>query len=149
MLTLFLDADACPVKEEAYKVSARYAMKVVVVAKATMRVPATELITLVIAGGYGEVDEWIASQAGQQDIVITSDIPLAARCLERGALVLGPKGFPFSENTIGDALALREIREYQRQEGGQSGGPSAMTAKDRSRFLSQLDEMINKVRRGS
>lgn len=148
MLTLYLDADACPVKEEAYRVSARYSMKVVVVAKSTMRVPANELITLVVAPGFEEVDDWIVERAGVCDIVITSDIPLAARCLEKNALVLGPKGYAFTENTIGDALALREIREHQRQEGTQSGGPSSMTAKDRSRFLFMLDEMINKVRRG-
>lgn len=149
MPTLYLDADACPVKEEAYRVSGRYSLPIIVVAKQTMRVPNNELISLVVAPGFEEVDDWIVEHAGWGDIVITSDIPLAARCLQKRVLVLGPKGVPFTENTIGDALALREIRDYQRQEGVSTGGPSSMTAKDRSRFLSQLDEMINKVRRVS
>jgi uncharacterized protein len=148
MLTLYIDADACPVKEEAYRVAARYSIKVVVCAKATMRIPASEHIQLVVCPGFEEVDDWITAQAGPRDIVITSDIPLAARCLLKDALVLNPKGYAFTENTISDALAMREIREYQRQEGNHSAGPSAMGPKDRSRFLSQLDEMINKIIRG-
>lgn len=149
MLTLYLDADACPVKEEAYRVTARYSMPVIVVAKQAMRVPTNELTTLMVCPGFEEVDDWIVEQAGYRDIVITTDIPLAARCLTKNTLVLSPKGYPFTDNTIGDALAMREIRDYQRQgqEGIQSGGPSSMTPKDRSRFLAQLDEMINKVRR--
>ena len=151
MLTLYLDADACPVKEEAYRVAGRYSMMVIVVAKQTMRVPTNELITLTVCPGFEEVDDWIVEQAGVRDIVITTDIPLAARCLAKNALVLNPKGYAFTDNTIGDALAMREIRDYQRQgqEGVQSGGPSSMTPKDRSRFLAQLDEMINKVKRAS
>lgn len=149
MLTLYLDADACPVKDEAYRVAGRYSMKVIVVANSTMRVPASELIALEVRSGYGEVDDWIAEQIGPRDIVITADIPLAARCLEKGALALGPQGNPFNENSIGDALAIREIREYQRQEGTRTGGPAPLNTKDRSRFLAQLDEMINKVRRNS
>jgi len=147
MHILYLDADACPVKEEAYRVAGRYSIKVVVCAKATLRVPSHEQISLMVCPGYEEVDDWIAEQAGLRDIVITSDIPLASRCLLKNALVLNPKGYAFTENTISDALAMREIREYQRQEGSQSGGPSSMTAKDRSRFLALLDEMINKIKR--
>ena len=147
MHILYLDADACPVKEEAYRVAGRYSIKVVVCAKATLRVPSHELISLMICPGYEEVDDWIVEQAGLRDIVITSDIPLASRCLLKNALVLNPKGYAFTENTISEALAMREIREYQRQEGSQAGGPSSMTAKDRSRFLAQLDDMINKILR--
>ncbi len=151
MLTLYIDADACPVKEEAYRVAGRYSLRVIVCAKVTMRVPSHDLISLMICPGFEEVDDWITEQAGHRDIVITTDIPLAARCLAKNALVLNPKGYAFTDNTIGDALAMREIREYQRQgqEGIQSGGPSSMTPKDRSRFLAQLDEMINKIRRAS
>lgn len=145
MLTLYIDADACPVKEEAYRVAARYSLKVVVCAKATMRVPENELITLTVCPGFEEVDDWIAEQAGRRDIVITSDIPLASRCLLKDAQVLNPKGYAFTENTIADALAMREIRDYQRQEGNHSGGPSSMTTKNRSKFLATLDEMINKI----
>ena len=149
MHTLFLDADACPVKEEAYRVAGRYSLQVVVCARQTMRVPSHELIQLMVCPGFEEVDDWIAQQAGMRDIVITTDIPLAARCLAKNALVLSPKGFPFTDNTIGEALAMREIRDYQRQEGTFTGGPSSITAKDRSRFLSQLDEMINRIKRAS
>ena len=149
MHTLFLDADACPVKEEAYRVAGRYSLQVVVCARQTMRVPSHELIQLMVCPGFEEVDDWIAQQAGMRDIVITTDIPLAARCLAKNALVLSPKGFPFTDNTIGEALAMREIRDYQRQEGTFTGGPSSITPKDRSRFLSQLDEMINRIKRAS
>jgi len=148
MLTLYIDADACPVKEEAYRVAGRYSLKVVVCAKAVQRIPSHDLITLMVCPGYEEVDDWIAEQAGVRDIVITTDIPLAARCLMQNALVLSPKGYPFTENNIHDALAMREINNYQRQESNYAAGPSAFTPKDRSRFLAQLDEMINKIIRG-
>lgn len=145
MLTLYIDADACPVKEEAYRVAGRYSLKVVVCAKASLRTPSNDLIQLMVCPGYEEVDAWISEQAGPRDIVITSDIPLASRCLLKNALVLNPKGIAYTENTIADALAMREIREYQRKEGNHSAGPSAIDPKDRSRFLAQLDDMINKI----
>jgi uncharacterized protein YaiI (UPF0178 family) len=148
MLKLYIDADACPVKEEAYRVAGRYAFPVVLCAKATMRIPEHELITLVVCPGFEEVDDWLAEQVGARDIVITSDIPLAARCLEKNALVLHPKGYAMTDNTIGEALAMREIRAYQRQEGDFTGGPSSMNSQSRSKFLALLDEMINRVRRG-
>lgn len=147
MLTLYIDADACPVKDEAYKVARRYAMKVFVVANATMRVPADPLIELVVRPGFGAADDWIADQIGPHDVCVTSDVPLAARCVARGAVALDPKGRLFTADTIGEAVAHRDLLEELRATGQASGGPAAMTPKDRSRFLSRLDEAINAARR--
>ena len=147
MLIVYVDADACPVKDEVYRVARRCAVRVVVVANAPLRVPADPLVELVVRTGFGAADDWIAEQAGPGDIVVTADIPLAARCLARQARVLDPKGRPFTDNDIGAALALRELREELRQGGAVTGGPSPMTPKDRSRFLSKLDEVASAVRR--
>jgi uncharacterized protein len=147
MLTIYIDADACPVKEETYRVARRYAMSVKVVANAPLRVPAEPSVELVVRPGFGAADDWIAEQSGPGDVVITADIPLAARALEKGALVLGPKGYPFTDGSIGEALATRDLMDTLRQGGAITGGPSAMSPRDRSRFLSKLDEMINAVRR--
>jgi uncharacterized protein YaiI (UPF0178 family) len=147
MLTIYVDADACPVKDEVYKVARRYTLRVMIVANAPLRVPSDPLIELVVRPGFGAADDWIAEQAGEGDIVVTADIPLAARCLEKGTSVLSPKGEPFTENDIGSALALRELMDELRQGGAITGGPAPMTPKDRSRFLSRLDEAINAIRR--
>ncbi len=147
MLTVYIDADACPVKDEVYRVARRYAMPVKVVANAPLRVPADALVELVVCPGFGAADDWIAEQAGPGDVVVTADIPLAARCLDKGARALGPKGHPFTDNDIGSALAMRELLDELRQGGAVTGGPAPMTAKDRSRFLSKLDETVNAVRR--
>ena len=147
MLTIYIDADACPVKDEVYRVARRYAMRVAVVANAPLRVPADALVELVVRPGFGAADDWIAEQAGSGDIVITADIPLAARCLVKEARVLDPKGHLFTENDIGSTLALRDLMDELRQGGLVTGGPAPMTPKDRSRFLSKLDEIVNAVRR--
>ena len=147
MLTIYIDADACPVKDEVYRVARRYEMRVAVVAKASMRVPTDALVELVVRGGFGAVDDWIAEQAGPGDIVITADIPLAARCLAKERTVLDTRGQAFTENDIGSALAMRELMNDLRQGGEVRSGPPPMTAKDRSRMLSKLDETINAVRR--
>jgi uncharacterized protein YaiI (UPF0178 family) len=104
-------------------------------------------VELVVCPGFGAADDWIAAQAGPGDIVVTADIPLAARCLAKDARVLHPKGRPFTENDIGSALAMRDLMEGLRQGGAVTGGPAPMTTKDRSRFLSKLDEAVNAVRR--
>jgi uncharacterized protein YaiI (UPF0178 family) len=104
-------------------------------------------VELVMRTGFGEVDDWIVEQVGPGDIVITTDIPLAARCLAKEGRVLDPKGNVFTENDIGDALATRELMSELRQMGDVKRGPAPMTSKDRSRFLSKLDELINAVRR--
>lgn len=147
MHIIYVDADACPVKDEVYRVARRYEMLVKVVAKVTLWMPADSRVELIVRGGFGEVDDWIAAAAGPGDIVVTSDIPLAARCLEKQALVLSPKGQPFRDNDIGNSLATRILMDELRQGGAITGGPSPMTPKDRSRFLAKLDEMIHAVRR--
>src|SRR5438552_12964600 len=147
MRIIYVDGDACPVKEEVYRVARRYALHVLVVANAPLRVPAAALIELVVRPGFGAADDWIAEQAGPGDVVVTADIPLAARSLAKGARVLDPKGRPFTDNDIGSALALRDLMEGLRQGGAVTGGPAPMTPKDRSRFLSKFDEAVNAVRR--
>ena len=146
MLTIYMDGDACPVKEEVYRVARRYDLRVAVVANAPLRVPADPLVELVVRPGFGAADDWIAQEAGPGDVVVTADIPLAARCLAKEARVLDPKGRPFTDNDIGSALALRDLRDELRQGGAMTGGPSPMTPKDRSRFLSKLDEAAGAVR---
>ena len=151
MTSIYVDADACPVKNEIYRVAARYGLKVHVVSNSYMNVPRDPGIELVVVSdSFDAADNWIAERAGPGDIVITSDIPLAARCLARAAWVLGPKGVPFTEGDIGSALAMRDLLADLRQ-GGQApaglGGPAPMTAKDRSRFLGKLDELVTAVRR--
>ena len=149
MLTIFVDADACPVKDEIYRVARRYALRVVVVSNTALWVPRDPLIELVVLteASFNIVDDWIAEQAGLGDIVVTADIPLASRCLAKQARVLGPRGLPFTEQDIGASLAMRDLMDVLRQSDTVTGGPAPMTPKDRSRFLCQLDEIINAVRR--
>ncbi len=147
MPTIYIDADACPVKDEVYKVARRYTMKVFVVANSTMRVPADELFELVVQVGFGAADDWIAGVIGAADICITSDVPLAARCVANGAIALDPKGRLLNADTIGEAVGVRDLLEELRATGEARGGPAPMTAKDRSRFLSRLDEAIVAARR--
>ncbi|OWK40582.1 YaiI/YqxD family protein [Fimbriiglobus ruber] len=147
MLTLYIDADACPVKDEIYRVAKRYNFPVVVTANAEMRVPTSPNVTMVVRTGFGVVDDWIAGQVGPGDIVVTADVPLAARCVAAGAVVLDTKGYPLTDMNVGEALATRNLFEELRQGGTVTGGPAPMTPKDRSRFLSKLDELINAVRR--
>ena len=147
MLTIYVDADACPVKDEIAKVALRYGLPVKVVANNSMRVPSGPLVELVVKPGFGAVDDWIAEQVGPGDIVITSDIPLAARSLERGALALDDRGQAFSESDIGQAMAMRDLMRGLRADGSVSGGPPPMTPKDRSRFLGKLDQAIVAVQK--
>jgi uncharacterized protein len=147
VLTVYVDADACPVKDEVYRVAGRYAMLVKVVANTPLRVPAGPLVEMVVCPGFGAADDWIASHAGTGDVVVTADIPLAARWLAAGARVLDPRGRPFTDTDIGATLATRDLMDELRQGGMVTGGPVPMTTKDRSRFLSKLDEMITAVRR--
>ena len=145
MHMIYIDADACPVKSEVYKVAARYTFRVKIVANSTMKVPASDRIELIVCSGFGAADDWIAEQVGPGDIVITADIPLAARCLDKDAHVLGPKGNEFEEKDIGSVLATRDLLEDLRQSGAATGGPAPMKPKDRSRFLSKLDNLIHAV----
>ena len=149
MLTIYIDADACPVKDEVYKVARRYGLKVFVVANCSMRVPTDPLIELVVRTGQGFdiVDDWIAEQAEKGDIVITADIPLAARCIEKKSRVLDPRGKAITVNDVGAALAMRDLMETLRQAGEITGGPAPMNQQHKSKFLAKLDETINSVKR--
>ena len=150
MLTIYVDADACPVKEEVYRVARRYGLDVLIVTNSRMRVPDDERISLVVVGGrFDAADDWIAERAGEDDLVVSADIPLASRCLEKGARVLGPKGKPFTEESIGDALAGRELMSQLRDMGAVTGGPPPIQKKDRSRFLQKLDEMVQSIKRSA
>jgi uncharacterized protein len=145
---IFVDADACPVKDEVYKVGRRYQLEVVVVAASFLMVPKEPRIERVIVdAGPDAADDWIAEQARAGDIVVTHDIPLASRCLAAGALVLGPTGRVFTTDSIGQALAGRAIGEHLRSMGEVTRGPSPFGPKDRSRFLSALDEAVHRARR--
>ena len=147
-MSIYVDADACPVKEEIYRVARRYGTKVFVIANSPMRVPQEENFEFVgVSGGFDVADDWIAERARTGDIVITADIPLAGRCLQQGARVLGPTGLEFTEDAIGDALATRALLDMLRQCGDFRGGPSPFARSDRSRFLSKLDELVHAARR--
>ncbi len=148
MFDIFVDADGCPVKEEVYRVAKRYGLKVILVANAWMRVPAEDWLELVVVDGQLDAaDDWIVEHVTEDDIVISGDIPLASRCLEKGVLVLGPRGRVFTDDTIGEALAKRELMSHLRDLGTMTGGPAPFEKRDRSRFLQRLDETIQTVRR--
>lgn len=150
MLHVYIDADACPVKQEVYRVAERYQLPVTLVANSWMRTPAEPRISLVVVGDApDEADDWIAEHVEALDIVITADIPLASRCIEAGARVIGNNGKPFTSANIGQAVATRDLMSDLREAGEVTGGPPPLTKRDRSRFLQQLDQVIHAVRRES
>jgi len=143
LLDIFVDADACPVKTEVYRVAKRYGLKVTLVANSKMRIPLKGRVERVVVSEHLDAaDDWIAEHAENDDIVISNDIPLAARCLKKGALVLAPKGRAFTDDNIGASLATREILSHLRDLGNMTGGPPPLEKRDRSRFLQLLDETI-------
>jgi uncharacterized protein YaiI (UPF0178 family) len=147
-IRIFVDADACPVKPEVYRVAERYGLKVYVVANAFMAVPRSDLIERVIVSEGSDVaDDWIAERAGESDIVITADIPLAGRCVRNQATVIGPTGKPFSEDSIGMALATRNLLTDLRSAGATTRGPPPLSRQDISRFLSALDLAVVRLQR--
>jgi uncharacterized protein YaiI (UPF0178 family) len=149
MLDIFVDADGCPVKQEVYGVAMRYGLKVTVVANSRMRMPLEGPIELVVVEGkFDAADDWIVGHVRENDIVVSADIPLAARCLDKGALVLGPSGRVFTKDSIGEALATREILSHLRELGTITRGPAPFDKRARSRFLQRLDQMIQAVRTG-
>jgi uncharacterized protein len=145
---IYVDADACPVKDEIYRVAIRHGLPVSVVAGNFIRVPQDPLIERIAAGsGMDAADDWIAERAGKGDIVITSDIPLASRCVKAGAEVIAPNGKPFTEASIGMTLAVRNLMTDLRSSGEVTGGPKSYSPRDRSAFLSTLDQTIRRIQR--
>jgi hypothetical protein len=145
---IFVDADACPVKPEVYRVAERYGLKVYVVANVYMAVPRSDLIErIVVAEGPDVADDWIVERAGATDIVVTADIPLAGRSLRKGATVIGPTGKPFTNDSIGMALATRDLLTDLRSAGATTRGPAPLSRQDISRFLSALDLAVTRLKR--
>jgi len=145
---IYIDADACPVKAEVYRVAERYGLKVFVVANSVINIPRDPRIERVVVNdSFDAADNWIVERAGEGDIVVTSDIPLADRSLKKGAAVIGATGVPFTTSSIGMAMASRELMSNLRAMGEVTGGPKPMAPRDRSRFLSALDETIQKLRK--
>lgn len=148
MINIYVDADACPVKEEVFRVAKRHGLTVHVVANSRLNLPRDPLFKLVVVSGrFDAADDWIVEQATASDIVVTADIPLAARGLGKGARVLDPKGRPFTDASIGDALASREISAFLRDMGQVGGGPKPFAPADRSRFLGALENQIQALLR--
>lgn len=148
MIRILVDADACPVKEEIYKVAFRHSVPVTIVSNSPIRIPAHDLIDRVVVGdGFDAADDWIAERAGTGAICITSDILLADRCLKAGAMVIGNTGKLFTHASIGSAIATRAIMADLRAGGEAVGGPPPFARQDRSRFLSALDDAIVRARR--
>ena len=148
MTSLFIDADACPVKEEVYRVAARLGLAVFVVANSCIRTPGEPRITAVVVHeGPDAADDWIAERVGPTDVVITADIPLAQRVLAKGGQALSSTGRAFTVDNIGAALASRAIGEHLRSFGEITGGPKPFTQADRSRFLQALDAAVMRARR--
>ncbi|MGO4672696.1 YaiI/YqxD family protein [Bosea sp. 2YAB26] len=147
-IAIYVDADACPVKPEVYRVAERHGLKVFVVANSFMMVPRESWIQrVIVSDGFDAADNWIAERVARGAIVITSDIPLADRCIKAGADVIGPTGKPFTEASIGMALATRDMMEDLRAAGAVTGGPKPFSQKDRSAFLQALDVAVQRLKR--
>ena len=145
MLEIFVDGDGCPVKDETYVVATRYGVRVALVANSRLSVPEGFGVEMVLVDhGPDAADDWIVANVRPRDVVVTADLPLAARCLAAGARVLGTSGRIFTEDSIGDLLATRDLKAHLRGAGVPSGGPPPLSAKDRSRFLSKLDELVQR-----
>jgi uncharacterized protein YaiI (UPF0178 family) len=143
---IYVDADACPVKDEVIKVATRHNVNVLMVSDGGIRPYSSPLVDLVIVEqGADAADDWIAEHIGESDVTITSDIPLAARCLERGAKALKPNGDAFTENSIGMALATRDLMQDLRESGEITGGPPPFSKRDRSEFLNALEVVVQKL----
>jgi uncharacterized protein len=147
-ITIHVDADACPVKAEIYKVAERHGVPVLVVSNSFINIPRHPLFQRVIVGeGLDVADDWIAERVGPGSIVITADIPLADRCIKAGAIAIAPNGKPFTPDSIGMALATRNLMTDLREAGAVTGGPRPFSPRDRSSFLSELDLAIRRLRR--
>lgn len=147
-MRIFIDADACPVKDETYKVAARYGLATWVVSNSFIQIPQSALIKrMIVDAGPDVADDWIAEQTQPGDICVTNDIPLADRVLKAGGAAIAPNGHPFTPDSIGSALAQRSIMEHIRSTGEITGGPKPFGPADRSRFLQALDQAVNLERR--
>ena len=152
-ITIYIDADACPVKQEIYRVAERHALKgvalkVFVVCNSPIAVPRDEMIERVVVGsGMDEADHWIAERAGRGGIVVTADVPLASRCVKAGAEVIAPNGKAFTEASIGETLATRNLMDSLRSAGAVTSGPKPFAPRDRSTFLSSLDQALVRLKR--
>lgn len=148
-LAILVDADACPVKAEIFRVAGRTGCKVWLVANQPLRLPNECLAELVVVGsGFDAADDWIAGRAASGTIVVTTDIPLADRCVKAGAVVIAPSGRPFTADNVGGALAGRALMADLRDMGVASGGPPPFSAQDRSRFLQALDQAVQALKAG-
>jgi uncharacterized protein len=142
---ILIDADACPVKEQIYRVAARYGLPVLVVANSPLRVPDQGDVTFVhVPGGLDAVDDWIANEAAADDIVTTADLPLAGRVVDKGAVCIDFRGQEYTADSLGGLLASREIAQYLRGYGAYGGGPPPLQPRDRGRFAGKLDEVVNR-----
>jgi uncharacterized protein YaiI (UPF0178 family) len=148
-VVIYVDADACPVKDEAARVADRHGLGIVYVSNAWMRLPEGLAVTrVVVPEGADAADDWIAERIGPGDIVVTADIPLAARCLKAGAQAIGPTGKPFTDASIGMALAMRDLSQHLRETGESRGLNASFTRQDRSRFLEALELAVQRAKRG-
>ena len=145
---IFVDADACPVKDEVLRVAERHGMVTTFVANFGLRPSRDPMVrNVMVPQGADAADDWIVEHAGANDLVVTSDIPLASRALKNGAIVLGPTGKPFTEHSIGMALAMRELNQHLRETGESKGYNAGFTAKDRSNFLHEFDAAVQRAKR--
>lgn len=148
-MEIYVDTDACPVKEEALKIAERYQSVIYYVSNSHMRLPEGPLVRrVVVASGADAADDWIADRIGKGDIAVTADIPLASRCLKKGARAVSPMGKPFTDAGIGMALAMRDLSRHLRETGESRGFNQAFTRQDRSRFLQAMEEAVQAIRRG-
>ena len=146
MPEIFVDADACPVKQEIYRVAKRYALRVTLVSNSWMRIPHEDWLRLVVVDGqFDAADDWLVEHVTENDIVISGDIPLASRCLAKGTVVLDLRGGAFTEDNIGEALSSRQLLSHLRDLGTITGGPAPLEKRDRSRFLQRLDATIQAI----
>ena len=148
IITIYVDADACPVKQEVYRVAERHGLKIFVVSNTPIAVPRDPLIErVVVAAGMDAADDWIAGRAAEGALVVTQDIPLAARVVKAGGIAIAPNGKPFSDSSIGMALATRNLMDSLRSAGAITGGPKPFSPKDRSAFLQSLEREIVRLKR--